>query len=274
MDFGIKLSQEEKLSVARHQIELAKNKVKGSFPVNRTPEHIQREYNFDKWGQMLATGIDNLEALVDCHASMLPPETIISSENEFYRCDARQALDAYRTLVHDTVVAHRNGPVCELGCGWGEHIGPLGGVGGELTENGIRLGKRLGYDIRQFDFYNIADYQTIPQGSVVFTSQAIEQLRSANPVISGLKSVRSRINCVIHFEPSFLNTRNDELGHIRNRYIMDHDYNRDLVELLQQDPETEITMLKLDALGLNPIHPVNICIWRFGECSRNGFRQG
>lgn len=274
--FGSKLTEEAKIAAAIEKAEMARSRVHGQFPVARTQDHIQREYNLDTYGSLLNTGLTDPESLFNLQASPLLqlPKIIVSQRDEFYSLLPQDGFDSYKSLVWHTVLQYvhlfpdvprpTNFKVCELGCGWGYLIGSLfDGIGGELTENGVALGRRLGYKVQKFDFYEKADYEMIPDKSVVYTSHAIEQLPSAEAVIEGLKSVRDRIACVIHFEPSYLPSRTDKLGQIRNQYILDHSYNRDLFQLLEQDPEIQIMESIWDVIGVNPINPTNLCVWKF-----------
>ena len=155
---------------------------------------------------------------------------------------------------------------CELGCGFGRHLARLGdaGYGGEYTSTGIQLGRQLGIDVQAFDFYDQNSYAMIRPRSVVFTCAAIEQLPSADAVFEGLRSQKQNVVAVVHLEPTYLKHRRfTRLGHLQNTYIERADYNRDLNVLLQNQPDIELLTVDYDIIGLNPLNPHSLFVWKF-----------
>lgn len=162
-----------------------------------------------------------------------------------------------------------SGELCELGAGNGQNILWLKELqarpvyGGEYSKNAVKLAEILGLEISPFNFYARENYNLIRPDTTVFTFHAIEQIPDATCVIEGLKAQKNRIHRIINFEPLYDHSRKDILGSLRNRYKEINDYNRNLFQCLENDPEIVIEYLERDFLGNNPLNPASILVWKF-----------
>jgi len=50
---------------------------------------------------------------------------------------------------------------------------------------------------------------------------------------------------------------------LRNKYMELNDYNRNLVELISNNPAIEIVEQEYDVIGINPLNSTNVIIWKF-----------
>jgi SAM-dependent methyltransferase len=189
----------------------------------------------------------------------------ISYGEEIFRCPTRVARKLWADLIQSSVERFATGQVCELGCGYGYNLAQLGtqGYGGDYSENAVRLGQRFGMDIRRFDYYQPESYGFIRPGSTILTVHSVEQIPSARAFVDAIAQQRDKINEVIHLEPSWLDSRTTLLGMARNRFNEMIQHNRDLVELLRNDPDIEIVSFEPDMFGLHPLNPTIRTVWRF-----------
>lgn len=241
------------------------------FQMVRSAEKIEQEYQREKWGVLLSRELRDME-----HAKAVEREILlgpewrkakapISFKGEIFETDHVTCMEIYFGMIRSRFRKYRAESYCELGSGFGYNLSLFEGptYGGEITEAGVTLARKLGQDVSHFDFYDLASYKMIRPGSVVFTIQAIEQIPDATSIIEGLRSQRDKIPYVVHLEPSFRPERRDLLGLFRNRYLEINDYNRNLVTLLQQAPDIEILELDEDAIGAPPLNSLHFVAWRF-----------
>jgi hypothetical protein len=118
-------------------------------------------------------------------------------------------------------------------------------------------------DVVPFDFYDRASYRILRPGSLVFTIQALSQIGDASEFLEGMRTQRDKITVVLHLESGFLSGRRDLFGLLRNRYLELNDYNRNLIDLLQQAPDIEILEFGPDCIGLPPLTSLHFIAWRF-----------
>lgn len=241
------------------------------FQMVRTAEKIHQEYHHEKWGVMLSRGLQDMEQAKEMEREVLlgrdwrTAKAAISFKGEIFETDHVSCLEIYFGMIRARFQKYQAEAYCELGCGFGYNLSLFDGptYGGEFTEAGVTLSRKLGQDVSRFDFYDLASYQFIRPGSVVFTIQAVEQIPDATSLIEGLRSQRDRIAYVLHLEPSALPERHDLLGILRNRYLDINDYNRNLVTLLKQADDIEILELDEDAIGCPPLNSLHFVAWRF-----------
>ena len=118
-------------------------------------------------------------------------------------------------------------------------------------------------DVCEFNYYTENDYDFIKPDSTIFTSHSIEQIPDATVIINHLEKQKSKINYVVHFEPTIVAERTTLLGLLRNKYLELNDYNRNLITVLKGRNDIEILELKTDIFGLVPLNTTNLIVWKF-----------
>ena len=240
----------------------------GLEPYKRTRDAdlVDREYDRDLYGKLLEEYGDDPEAFRRALALPSSEEVVVAVGPEI----VSMSLAEFRSLRASTYcgVLDRIGAgsaLCELGAGYGQNALALDRdlYGGEYSQAAVDLAGRMGFDIVPFDFYDPASYDFIRPSSVVMTAHAVEQIPDARFLIEGLRRVRNRVRVVVNFEPMHRTTPVTLLDHIRNRYLELNDYCRNLIEATDSDPEIEVLEHTPDVLGLNPLNPTSIRIWRF-----------
>jgi len=242
-----------------------------SFAVQRTSEKIHQEYGREKWGRLLEHKLRDVEHAKEVERDILfgpdwrTQQTALSFKNEIFETTQMLTLRIYFDLIRTRFESYTAARYCELGCGYGYNLSLFDGVtyGGEFTEAGVTVGRRLGLDVARFDFYDRASYKIIRPGSLVFTIQALEQISDTSEFLEGMRSQRDKITVVLHLEPAVLPGRRDLFGLLRNRYLELNDYCRNLVDLLQQAPDVEILEFDPDCIGAPPLNSLHFIAWRF-----------
>ena len=262
-------SAEQQGALERFQSELEKMPIR-----RRNSDLVAVEYGTNNYGRLLAANPPSASAasrlLLQNDNVDTVGQRLVALGQRLFRgrfLEGMQWHDSMLDQVLRKTAAAADGQwFCELGCGFGPHLARLGDVayGGEYTRTGIQLGRQLGIDVQAFDFYDHNSYAMIRPRSVVFTCAAIEQLPSADAVLEGLRSQRQNIAAVVHLEPTYLKHRQfTRLGHLQNTYIERCDYNRDLNLLLQNQPDIELLTVDYDIIGLNPLNPHSLFVWKF-----------
>jgi hypothetical protein len=236
------------------------------YQQRRTLELVERSYNVEHYGRLLREYRDDVEALRKKFLHPSDQEVAFSLEDSVFSAPLSQFVSIRRSYMRRTLDGYANGALlCELGAGFGQNFVWLERdvYGGEYSESAVALAGLLGFDIRPFNFYEPETYEFIRPGTVVFTSHAIEQVPDASTVVKSLKGLRDRIGAVVHFEPLYHRDRRTLLGLLRNSYTQINDYNLNLLECLEGDPDIEILSLEEDVFGINPLNPTSILVWRF-----------
>lgn len=243
-----------------------------TFSKIRNLEQIDREYDRDKYGSLLQFNLTDIEGykrkeFEQAGLSFDQPITISLNE-EIFEVQLGLARTVYQIKVCEVVRRYQSKRICELGCGYGYNLSYLQEIvsevyGGEYSINAVKLANRLGLDVQRFNYYEAKDYDFIRNGSLIFTSHSIEQLPSAKCFLDNITKYKDDITVVVHFEPTFLATRSSLVGLLRNRYLELNDYNRDLINLLEKRQDIEILEFTPDAIGMNPLNPACLIVWKF-----------
>ena len=235
------------------------------FKKDRTIQQVENEYNLDKYAKLLAHDLKTIEEykLKEFELSGLNPSANmhVSFGDDIFGVSVAEARKSYYKLIKDKVTQYTSKNICELGCGYGFNLSFVGenAYGGEYSKNAVKLGKKLGMEISEFNYYNCEDYDFIKENSTIFTTHSIEQIPDASVIIRCLEKQRGKINYVIHFEPTLVSERDSLFGLLRNKYIELNDYNHNLISVLKNNPSIEILELKYDVFGLTPLNSTN-CI--------------
>lgn len=165
--------------------------------------------------------------------------------------------------------------VIELGSGWGLQLFNLyltGGppdahyIGGEFTAAGRRASEALAarepalqFDAVPFDYHAPSLEVRRYSSAVIFTAHSVEQIPTLpDNFLSFVKELAENVT-VIHFEPIGWQFSDGE-----SAYATEHDYNKNLVRLLQRAQtmgSIRIRHTAIDVIGLNPDNPTTLLIW-------------
>ena len=240
------------------------------FQKNRDIQQIENEYNLDKYAKLLEFDFKTVEeykAKEFAQAGLHPVtgQMVISIGDSVFKATVSEARKKYYELIRISIEKYRSKNICELGCGYGYNLSYLGAnaYGGDYSSNAVSIGQKLNLDVRQFNYYNESDYQFIKPDSTIFTTHSIEQIPDATVIINAFEKQKDKINYVVHFEPTVVDTRTTLLGLLRNKYMEMNDYNRNLISILKNRPDIEILELKIDIFGLVPLNTTNLIVWKF-----------
>ncbi len=194
---------------------------------------------------------------------------------------ARQAdlIDALFALLPKAVIeaAPQSKTIVELGSAFGANLWKIAEmapgkqfVGGDYSDNAIAIAQLLysGRDdirVEKLNFYD-SRYPLFDRAEgpvTVFTSQAIEQLPTAEPFLNGLAAHKDKIAAVVQLEPAFDLHDSSLLGMMRRRYLELNDYNRDLLSGLKRRSDIEIVDVRKDVLGFNEYNSLSLIAWRY-----------
>jgi len=243
-----------------------------NFSRQRNLEQIKREYNQDKYGPLLEFDFKDIELYkrkeLELAGLREKDNIFFSLGEEVLEINFRLAFSIYYSVISDVIRRYSPNRICELGCGYGYNLSYLKSIcpevyGGEYSENAVTIASLLGFDVKKFNYYDVDEYTMIKSGSLILTVHSVEQLPSAKVFISGVYENRHKIDLIVNFEPSFLTERNSLIGVLRNRYIEINDYNRDLITLLMDRNDVDILEYHSDYVGMNPLNPTNIVVWKF-----------
>lgn len=252
----------------------------------KTPAEVTREYEYEKWGPLLAAcsrmegelTIERADAYV--FAGTSPCLCLIAGT-----FTVLQTLDAhrlYRDFISDTLRNYMPASaVVELGCGYGTILLNLATraayagipfLAGEYTPSGVELTRRLAASMgvsARVELFDLEDpfrsTLPIPEDAIVYTSYTTPYVPVLSDAYVRLLAAR-RPRAVIHFEPCYEHCANDTLvGLLCRRYIEINDYNRNLVTMLaQQERLGRIRLVenRPAVFGMNPLLPASVVAWR------------
>ncbi|MDF5709877.1 MAG: hypothetical protein PUP90_19970 [Nostoc sp. S4] len=242
------------------------------FSIKRDLEQVEREYDQEKYGSIVEFEFNNIELYrtkeLENYGLTEKDNTFISLSEEIFETNISLAWSIYSSIISSFVKRYNPSRICELGCGYGYNFSYLKNIcsevyGGEYSTNAMKIANRLGLEVQNFNYYNLEDYQIIKAGSSILTIHSIEQIQSAKYFIDGIYQLSKNIDFIFNFEPCFLNNRNSWIGTLRNRYIEINHYNKDLINILKSRNDIEIIEYHPDYIGINPLHPTSVIIWRF-----------
>jgi hypothetical protein len=250
----------------------------------KTPEEVTREYNLDKWGELLEklknTNGTLRESIDLCFDKCADVPVLI--DNELTVLSPFLAFERYIALVAD--ILQKYSPIAnlvELGAGNGNIILSLAKhiffkntrfYAGEYTENGVDLIKTIAekekIDIKvgrcDFTKNRIIDID-FPDNSVVFTSFAVICVpKAGSGFLDNMLDLKPSL--AVHFEPCYEYYGDDTiLGLMQKRYVELNDYNTDLVSILnkgQKENKIKILDIRKNIFGVNAFLPMSAIIWK------------
>lgn len=256
-----------------------------SFSVKyKTEKEVLREFNQDKWGQLLkqARGMSK-PSLVEIERGLVDFETLMPCYDAggFYLANERQLLDMHLDLFADVLRPHLEGASClvELGAGYGSKLLSLGQregfsklplLAGEYTESGRELISILADSLKKPIAVGYCDFREmkidgleIPEDALIFTSYAVHYVPELSKDFVGfLRRLNPR--AVVHFEPCYEHYDMDSLhGMMCRRYMELNDYTRNLASVIEASHKRgEISLrTRKNVLGSNPFLPISVVEW-------------
>ena len=157
------------------------------FKKKRDVQQVENEYKLDKYAKLLELDLKTIEEykvkefeMGGINSNSLIP---ISFGDDIFKVPFSEARKIFYDLIKTKVNKYTSENICELGCGYGYNLSYLGKntYGGEYSKNAVKLGKKLGMEISEFNYYQPADYNLIKPNSTVFTTHSIEQIPDAMP---------------------------------------------------------------------------------------------
>jgi hypothetical protein len=240
------------------------------FQKKRDIQQIENEYNLDKYAKLMALELSSMEEYKtkEFEQAGLHPitgEMTISFGDSLFKASVPEARNIFYGLIKTALDKYSSTNICELGCGYGYNLSFLkkNTYGGEYSKNAVELGRKLGFDVVEFNYYQPDDYNLIKPDTTIFTTHSIEQIPDATTIIESLEKQKQKINYVIHFEPTVIPERSTLLGLMRNKYMELNDYNRNLIDVLKKRTDIEILELQTDVFGLVPLNTTNLIVWKF-----------
>jgi hypothetical protein len=240
------------------------------FQKHRDIQQVENEYNLDKYAKLLQYDFKTpaeYKAKEFENAGLHPTKgkVFISKKDDIFQTTVENARNTYYDLIKATLSKYQSEHICELGGAYGFNFEYLGKnpYGGDYSKNAVMLGKKLGMDVTEFNYYDEKDYDFIKPDSTIITSHSIEQIPDATVIIDNLAKQKHKINYVVHFEPTVINERKTLLGLLRNKYMELNDYNRNLLTVLKGRNDIEILELDIDIFGLVPLNTTNLIVWKF-----------
>lgn len=252
----------------------------------KTPEEITREFEHDKWGQLLEkVEKKNVPLSVedaDEWCSKDDPIRLCSIGNRLVLLNYREAQKKYLDVLEKNFKKYLPASaLIELGAGYGSVIIPLARrksfcnvpiYAGEYTISGTKLIQILSKSEKKqittghCDF-NLPDFLNfeIPSGGIIFTSYSAHYLpKMTHKFIESFLSLNPKV--IINIEPCYDHFAGNMLIDLmRRRYIEVNDYNRNFITLLKEfERNGKIKILEELPLlfGTNPFLPASIVVWR------------
>jgi hypothetical protein len=274
-------------------------------PVHRSSEWVQREYGREKWPAVARMVEEESNAESDpgradlgrvlgrvarreaCPDGALAPSqmTVAGSRVGVPRAVAHAAHQGFVLDVVGEACTPTTALVIELGSGWGRNLlslwlsgGPASAeyVAAEYTEAGRRVAAQLAAMDPRLKFRSVAwDYRHPDLSmlgrfdeAVVFTVHSVEQLpQLPAEAIDTIRGLADRVTC-LHFEPVGWQLGETEQSGSTADYAAQHDYNRNLVELLREQERQRrlnIELILPDVIGENPANSTTLIVWRASE---------
>lgn len=258
-------------------------------PKIKTREEIAREFEYEKWGQLL----EKVEKInvplsvedVDEWCNQDNPNHLCSIGKRLVLLNYREVHKKYLDLLEKILKKYLPASaLIELGAGYGRVVIPLARrkpfcnipvYAGEYTVSGTKLIQILSQSEKKqifsghcdFNLPNFLDFE-IPPGGIIFTSYSAHYLpKMTNKFIESFLSLNPKV--IINIEPCYDHfTGNTLIDLMRRRYIEVNDYNKNLVMLLKEherNGKIEILEEHRSVFGINPFLPASILVWNGQE---------
>lgn len=252
---------------------------------NKTPAEVLREYEVDKWGDLLTKlGRGEITSLAQADRLFYAPDIRLPSciGDDLLLLDMQEAHRRYLALLEsvlDSLLPCT--ALVELGAGYGSQILALAKqpafadaaiFAGEYTASGVTLIKAFAAREKVSIVAERCDFNgdplailPVPENAIIFTSMATHYVPMLSSKFFDSLCAR-RPKAVIHLEPCHEHCASDTLlGLMRRRYIEVNDYNTNLVSLAHQlaaQGRLEILSERPQLMGQNVLLPVSLLVWR------------
>jgi hypothetical protein len=272
-------------------------------PVTRTPAWVEREYGREKWPAIARMVEEECAHETDLarvvgrvarremypHGALAAGPAIVDGTP--VSVPRALAKGAHQGLVVDAVAdacSDATGLIVELGSGWGRNIlnvwlsgGPRAAtyVAAEYTDAGQGVAARLAALEPRLDFRSVAwDYHNPDLSqldrvgeAVVFSAHSIEQIpQLTGAAIDAIAGLAERVTC-LHFEPVGWQLGDHGRSGSSAEYAAQHDYNRNLIELLaerESQGRLRVELTLPEVIGINPANSSSVIVWRAESQSR------
>jgi hypothetical protein len=252
----------------------------------KTASEIDREYEREKWGPMLAdylggkTPQNAADFIAYLHRG--GKSAVVWHGGCLQLAAPEKSFEMLISLVQTELRPHLPAPaVVELGAGYGRIIltlllsgfcGTARAMAAEYAPSGVELMRRLAassgvrLDVASCDFTKRPiTCLDIPPDSVIFTAFAVQCLPVLpDDFVDNLICLRPK--AVIHIEPLYEHCQSSSLMQLmQRRYIEVNDYNSNLLTLLKRaEAASKIDILRESprVFGANPFLVASVVSWR------------
>lgn len=251
--------------------------------LEKSAENISREFNIEKWGEVLnLLRSKNGVSLSDVDSLFIKDVQQAYYANGKLQVDSSLAVhrEYFEILVSElTPEIEKSNHIVELGAGYGALIFKMAQLNemkhvsfsaGEYTQSGIECIKLLagdnlrvkgGYcDLGGLDLKALSP----PENSVYFTSWSMVYTKGF-PERTMRELLAYKPSMVMHFEPVREHWTGDSmLEMLWKRYLQLNDYNQSMLTGLRQYEQMGLIRIveeKKNLHGINPLMPVSVLKW-------------
>lgn len=249
----------------------------------KSKEEVIREYNIDKWGKLLLKyRTSNFKCASDVSDYFDGKQEIPCYwNNNFYLLPSNEYSKIQAELIAEIIYLFLpTENIIELGAGFGAMINyiaqkkqfkDINFIGGELTDNGKLLMKKIAQDFKlpveifHCDFMadDIFGGSQLPNDSIFFSCFSFAYAKNLDlKFIKKLLKYRPKI--IINLEPFYFNNSLNIYHLMIEKYFNINDYNKDLNNLLNKAENNNLIKIifKSDYLiSNNPFIPLSFIIW-------------
>jgi hypothetical protein len=252
----------------------------------KTKSEILREFDIDKWGDLLKKiSSSNLQL------SLKEVENLMYNESDHSICLINNRLvkmspyDAFKEqyrITLETISSFMPATsLCELGAGYGQIILNLAKesifantkiIAAEYTMSGVKLLQHISESEKIDIVSGYCDLGSpkitkinIPKNGIIFTSYAAHYINANN--IKWVEAIcLLNPSIVIHFEPIYQHYNKESLlGAMQCRYMELNDYNCDLLLVLKHAENNGLIEIVKElplVTASNPFMPISVIAWK------------
>jgi hypothetical protein len=257
----------------------------------KTKAEVDREYQRDKWGSLLADIRKQPDGWSLARADeyfLMGAQTACSAGDALYVGDALEAHAQYVDAIAQRISRFLPAKtVAELGAGYGSialglarrgALGNAGLVAAEYAPSGIECLARIARAERIRALTGACDFtlphlteMEIPRGALLYTCMAVPYVPVLpDSFVDGMIGLAPEI--VLHFEPCIDHFGESLLGLLRTKYTRLNDYNHNLLGLLRRrETAGDLSIIYEEPcfFGENCLLPCSFIAWRPRHGGRN-----
>jgi hypothetical protein len=251
----------------------------------KTEAEVMREFDRDKWGELLERGREDLSfGLSAAESYEGDPDLTLPLYDRGrlsvvpLRYARDRAVEVYASVLGE--YASEASALVELGAGYGSKLLRLAAMpsfanlplyAAELTPRGRELIALLAQRERREVTVGACNFRDatlslgdVAPGALVFTSFAAHYVPELS--MQFVESIaRLKPAVVVHFEPCIEHFESDTLHDLLCRsYMLRNDYNRNLAGLLElaaKNNKISVSRVERKVFGLNPLLPMSVIAW-------------